>query len=1002
MRFRLPVRAAPAVAVLAAAGLRSPGLEMMSLWSDEGLTFYRAAQPLAAILGGEIPLDALITRDVQPPLYFVLLAGWFNGLPFTPWSGRAMSMLASLPTVALVWALGSRLSGRRAAAWAAALAALSPVYLWYAQEARNYSLAITLAAAASYAMWRALSAAGLMKAPGPRARLTTDRPHPAGATEQAGGATAPRSPFAPLGASKPTAAWTAIAVAADAALAWTHYLGLFVIAFHALFALSAVLAAPSRRALRDRTGVAIRRLLVPLAVIFLVAAPLMPFAVRRLGTGAEKDQRFYPLWVMLRDIFRDFALGRAVDHSGLGWRLAWVWWLLAAVAVFGAWRLARRRPWSAALAIGWLLIPTAAFFAVTLIQPRYQGVRHILLQSPPYYLLLGTGIAALVGRAGRTGRPRGADIAGIAAGVLAAGSMIWACTMYFTRPEYHKDDLRGLARHVEARAVPGDALLVSDPVLRHVFEVHDPGVPVVSMPPLLADGRPDPRGPGELLGPLLRKHGRLWFMSPHDDAQAWLARNALAVERRAFHGLGIPVRLTAWEKAPEADAWPPQTRPLKLGGLELAGWSIAPERPAAGRGARVHLAWLVAERERPDYKVVIRALDGSGTDWANGDHEPFHGLRPTSTWPFGEVVVEPHDVLVRPGTPPGSYALAIQVYAEGGDPIPADGAYPIGQIVVDRAGARARLSPSEVDGRLGGVASGVSLAGWSAGLRAGGTEREAGTRLPLVVWLSVRDAGLARGVAALRAEVIDRAGRTARRAQAGLDWAGAAVGDLRAVPLPIDLPPDGGRYALRLQLLGADGSDLALLGGAPPYVRRWAWLDGLTVKAPARRMAAPDVARVLDAHFDSVATLIGADLPTSPLVPGAALPVTLWWRAANAPLPSYHVTLQLVPVDVGDQPAGPPVSQHDGPPGGGARPTAGWATGEVVEDARRLAVPADLPSGRYALIAALYNPAAPSLPRPRVEQEPYDEPRDHAVVRLFTVGERVPGAADDPAGAPAR
>ena len=48
--------------------LRAWEIDRMSIWQDEGLTLYRAGLDLPGILSGQIPLDALLTRDVQPPL----------------------------------------------------------------------------------------------------------------------------------------------------------------------------------------------------------------------------------------------------------------------------------------------------------------------------------------------------------------------------------------------------------------------------------------------------------------------------------------------------------------------------------------------------------------------------------------------------------------------------------------------------------------------------------------------------------------------------------------------------------------------------------------------------------------------------------------------------------------------------------------------------------------------------------------------------------------------
>jgi hypothetical protein len=51
------------------------------------------------------------------------------------------------------------------------------------------------------------------------------------------------------------------------------------------------------------------------------------------------------------------------------------------------------------------------------------------------------------------------------------------------------------------------------------------------------------------------------------------------------------------------------------------------------------------------------------------------------------------------------------------------------------------------------------------------------------------------------------------------------------------------------------------------------------------------------------------------------------------------------------------VAQRDQVPLGGARPTLGWAPGEVISDALTIDIPADLPPGDYRLRLGWYDPA---------------------------------------------
>src|SRR3546814_13026244 len=62
-------------------------------------------------------------------------------------AARALSGVISLATLPLIWAIGRRVEGARAARFALLVAALSPYAIRYASEARMYALVMLLEAA---------------------------------------------------------------------------------------------------------------------------------------------------------------------------------------------------------------------------------------------------------------------------------------------------------------------------------------------------------------------------------------------------------------------------------------------------------------------------------------------------------------------------------------------------------------------------------------------------------------------------------------------------------------------------------------------------------------------------------------------------------------------------------------------------------------------------------------------------------------------------------------
>lgn len=103
----------------------------------------------------------------------------------------------------------------------------------------------------------------------------------------------------------------------------------------------------------------------------------------------------------------------------------------------------------------------------------------------------------------------------------------------------------------------------------------------------------------------------------------------------------------------------------------------------------------------------------------------------------------------------------------------------------------------------------------------------------------------------------------------------------------------------------------------------------------------------LGADF-GVARLIGADLPRgTSYKPGAMLPVSLLWTAAQTPDFEYSVNITLIGAD------GLTRAQRVAGPGGTFAPMTLWAAGGYYRDNHALQLPADLPPGEYELWALL-------------------------------------------------
>ena len=115
--------------LLAAFGLRLFRLDAQSIWWDEGISLHLATAGMAEIIANRVV-------NIHPPLYFVALKGWAALAGATVFSGRYLSVLASLLQVAAVYALCRRWFNPTTAGVAAVLVALAPLSVIYGQEIR--------------------------------------------------------------------------------------------------------------------------------------------------------------------------------------------------------------------------------------------------------------------------------------------------------------------------------------------------------------------------------------------------------------------------------------------------------------------------------------------------------------------------------------------------------------------------------------------------------------------------------------------------------------------------------------------------------------------------------------------------------------------------------------------------------------------------------------------------------------------------------------------------
>lgn len=97
-------------------------------------------------------------------------------------------------------------------------------------------------------------------------------------------------------------------------------------------------------------------------------------------------------------------------------------------------------------------------------------------------------------------------------------------------------------------------------------------------------------------------------------------------------------------------------------GIRLIGYRVEPSAAAPGDVVALTLYWRADQAVPQDYTVFVHLLDSAGRVVAQGDGMPSSGEYPTSQWVPGDVVEDPHQVLVPRDLASGDYRFLVGLY----------------------------------------------------------------------------------------------------------------------------------------------------------------------------------------------------------------------------------------------------------------------------------------------------------------------------------------------------
>jgi len=159
------------------------------------------------------------------------------------------------------------------------------------------------------------------------------------------------------------------------------------------------------------------------------------------------------------------------------------------------------------------------------------------------------------------------------------------------------------------------------------------------------------------------------YLSVPADAPAGRYRLQLVVIDQEAMSLGAAVDLGELQiEVPERRMTLPAIKNLtevNLGDeVTFLGYDLEAEVVKPGDNLRLTLYWQARREMAEWYKVFTHLLDDEDRIWAQQDSVPVAGMRPTTGWVKGEVIVDEYELTIDPDAPGGDYLLEVGMYEE--------------------------------------------------------------------------------------------------------------------------------------------------------------------------------------------------------------------------------------------------------------------------------------------------------------------------------------------------
>jgi mannosyltransferase len=481
------------VSIIVAAALRLAYLGSQSIWGDESLTYlrYTAGDNLDEVW------QHIWQSAGHPPLYFLIAHFWYK-LGHSEFMLRFPSAVFGIAAIPLVYALARRLFDGKIAGTAALVAALSPIHIWYSQEARMYNLQILLCLASTLFFVKAWQ----------KHRIKD----------------------------------VALYVLFTTMALFTHVATIFLLIAQGIFS---VIASAANR----------RRMLAWIGAHTVAAAAFMPWLIHMINLKELQTKgivigymRPSSIWDIAYGFYAlsvGFSIGPSVAalHTvsvkqaimGHAAAVALPAVIFSSLAMLGLAHARRKNRWAFWLLATNLVAPAVLAAAMSIFPGIPLNPRYILISVIPYWIIIALGVHASIGI--RALRPLP---------VAAAAIVALSLANHYFQPAYAKQDLRSAVGFINKEGRRGDAIIISSIELGgpFIYYFKGKGIPYYGYPPKpgLVNKSKMPADMSSLLRGKDRAWlvlGRTWSSDPDGLIRQYFDGRSRAVCIRRYPGVTV-------------------------------------------------------------------------------------------------------------------------------------------------------------------------------------------------------------------------------------------------------------------------------------------------------------------------------------------------------------------------------------------------------------------------------------------------------------------------------